>query len=224
MPAPALAAELPAPHSRRARSLSIVLCTAAALAAGASQAAAATLSLKSGNGVVGGPDSVVKIVAKSAPSGTIPRQATIVAKNPAWATPLGSSQWVSTAPNGAQTGTAGFTTYAVTFTVPASVGPITLAGNYYADNIGTAYLNGPAIASQTGLRRGELPVSAEAVLVGKRPARAEHARVHRLQLRRSDRSGLRRHGDVHPGIPGTRRAGSLQVLQRAAAGASGLAP
>ena len=131
------------PGRRRSRLLCASLGVAAALAAGAAPASAATLTLNSGTSAVGTPDAVQITF-----PGTHP--ATTIAGHAAWGNPLGASKWIGVSPTSAQSGPAGLTTYELPFTVPPSVGPITIAGSYMADNIGTAHLNGPVIASQSG--------------------------------------------------------------------------
>ena len=135
----------------------VSLLTIIAIAGSASAASAATITLQSGNGVIGGTDSAVQVVADTNTDTTEPRQANIVAKHPGWApaidasTPAPESQWVSYSPNGANGSPATLqTTYETTFTLPAGASNAALTVKVLADNRAELSLNGTVFGAQSG--------------------------------------------------------------------------
>ena len=141
----------------RARILRVALVTTVAIAASASAVSAATITLQSGNGVIGGTDSAVQVVADTNTGTTEPRPANIVARNSNWApaidasTPIAESQWVSYSPGGANGSPATLqTTYETTFTLPAGATNASLTVEVLADNRAELSLNGTVFGAQTG--------------------------------------------------------------------------
>ena len=129
----------------------VSLLTTIAVAASVSAASAATITLQSGNGVIGGSDSAVRVVADTN-SGTMePRPANIVAKHSNWAPAIAGSQWVSYSPGGASGSPPTLeTTYEITFTLPAGATNAALSVKVLADNRAELSLNGIVFGEQTG--------------------------------------------------------------------------
>lgn len=141
----------------RGRILRVSLLTTIAIAASVSAASAATITLQSGNGVIGGADAAVQVVADTNAGTAEPRPANIVAKHPNWApaidasTPSTESQWVSYAPGGASGSPSTLaTTYETSFTLPAGATNVALSVSVLADNRAEVSLNGIALGAQSG--------------------------------------------------------------------------
>ena len=141
----------------RSRILRVSLLTIIAIAASVSGASAATITLHSGNGVIGGTDSAVQVVGDTNPDTTEPRPANIVTGHPNWApaidasTPTVESQWVSYSPAGASGSPHTLaTTYETSFTLPAGATNVTLSVEVLADNRAEVSLNGIAFGAQSG--------------------------------------------------------------------------
>lgn len=129
--------------THRGRVAQIALCAAVALAAGTAPAqAVVTKHVHSGNSAVGTTDPLVRILADSASGNSNQRPADVIAKHMFWGIPLADSQWVSNSPQGASSGQIGWTRYAITLPqIPFTATNAKLTGDFYTDDIGTAYVN-----------------------------------------------------------------------------------
>jgi hypothetical protein len=109
-----------------------------------------TLTVMSGNGAVGGLDSLVQV---STDGGTTFQSATIVSRfilDPySWAIPIAGSQWLSiNSDRGGNTFQNMDITYRTTFTLPAAFSSPTLAVQVHSDNVATMFLNGNQFGMQ----------------------------------------------------------------------------
>jgi len=98
------------------------------------------IDLKSGNGAIGGTDSLNLFSTTGSAGPWSP--AFIVAKDPNWANPLSGTQYISSDPN-RQLPTSGDIWYKVEFTLPSGFKNPSLTGKVHADNQATIFLNNP---------------------------------------------------------------------------------
>jgi hypothetical protein len=108
-----------------------------------------TLTVMSGNGVVGGLDSQVQ---SSTNGGATFQSATIVSPfilgAYSWANPIAGSQWVSVDSNRGNSFPNTDLFFRATFTLPASFASPSLAIQVHSDNVATIYLNGTQFGMQ----------------------------------------------------------------------------
>lgn len=105
-----------------------------------------TISLGSGQAMIGDPDPNVQIVFDSLPEGPVPRAASIIAPNALYHDPFDTTHYISATTDG-MAGTS--TTYGITFTLPTGAEGLHLGGKLLADNAGVVLLNNKFIGGQT---------------------------------------------------------------------------